>query len=684
MKNNRRLEIDGLRGIAIISIVLYHAQITILGNQPFKGGFIGADIFFVISGYLLSSIIFKEIISTGSFSFKNFYEDRIRRILPVLLFVMLLSAPFAWMLLFPSYLVDFSKSIITSLSFSSNFYFHYSNQEYGSDSMFLLPFHHTWLLALLVQFYIIYPIIVFLLFKYLRKYFFTILILGLLFSLGLADWNSKNHPSFSFYFPQTRIWEFLVGSTLAYFEITRIQRSENKSLNLIMPGTGFLLIVLTVVFFKLHFPHPSLHTLPAILGVCLIIWFSNPKEFISKFLSSKLLVGCGLISYSFYLWHYPIFAFSRVNDLSEGNISVKILLVVVLAISILTFYLIEKPAKNRNHNFKLILSIIITFLFILFVFSLNVIKKGGYINRMPEILAKNLEQDIFTDNIFEESWRFWHLLTQDGKYCFNNVDRCKFNTSSPRKVYLIGDSILGSIMFDFKDKIVNKDYQLITSVLGACGYYPGFNMIISKTGETDIHCTDEYFQKLKNILSKEKDTIMIFGARWPAHISNQEFDNQEGGGSTSRWHRDFVSVSNYVDIQSSFKNEVLELSKNNKIILLYPIPEVGFDPNKKLYSQWINRKNKFSQDYVFDYFTTSFKVFQQRNKSSFELLDSIKGENIYRVFPHKLFCNTIIKDRCITHNDEVVFYVDKHHPSLKGSHYINELIINEIEKIELN
>ena len=169
MKNNRRLEIDGLRGIAIISIVLYHAQITILGNQPFKGGFIGADIFFVISGYLLSSIIFKEIISTGSFSFKNFYEDRIRRILPVLLFVMLLSAPFAWMLLFPSYLVDFSKSIVTSLSFSSNFYFHYSNQEYGSDSMFLLPFHHTWLLALLVQFYIIYPIIVFLLFKYLRK-----------------------------------------------------------------------------------------------------------------------------------------------------------------------------------------------------------------------------------------------------------------------------------------------------------------------------------------------------------------------------------------------------------------------------------------------------------------------------------------------------------------------------------
>ena len=125
------------------------------------------------------------------------------------------------------------------------------------------------------------------------------------------------------------------------------------------------MIALTVVFFKLHFPHPSLHTLPAILGVCCIIWFSNPNEVISKFLSSRLLVGSGLISYSLYLWHYPIFAFSRVNDLSEGDQSFKFLFVVVLVLSILTFYFIEKPAKNKNYNFKLILSIIIAFFLIL-------------------------------------------------------------------------------------------------------------------------------------------------------------------------------------------------------------------------------------------------------------------------------------------------------------------------------
>ena len=189
---------------------------------------------------------------------------------------------------------------------------------------------------------------------------------------------------------------------------------------------------------------------------------------------------------------------------------------------------------------------------------------------------------------------------------------------------------------------MKRDNQFITSVLGACGYYPGFNMIISKTGETDIYCTDEYFQRLKNILSKERNSIMIFGARWPAHISNLEFDNKEGGGSNDRWHRDFVSAGTYENIQSSFLNEVSELSENNKIILLYPVPEVGVDPNKKLYSQWIKRKNKFSQNYKLEYFTTSYQVFLERNKTSFELLDSLKGDNIFRVYPHTILCLSLI------------------------------------------
>ena len=175
MKLIYRPEIDGLRAIAAISVILYHAQITILGYQPFKGGFIGVDIFFVISGYLITSIILKELENNGSFSFKHFYERRIRRIIPVLLFVMLLSLPFAWMFLLPSDFVEFSKSILYSLGFNSNHYFHYSGQKYDAENSLLIPFLHTWSLSVEEQFYILFPVILIFTFKYFKKYIFYIL-----------------------------------------------------------------------------------------------------------------------------------------------------------------------------------------------------------------------------------------------------------------------------------------------------------------------------------------------------------------------------------------------------------------------------------------------------------------------------------------------------------------------------
>ena len=189
MKLTYRPEIDGLRAIAVGAVILYHAQITILGHQPFKGGFIGVDIFFVISGYLITSIILKELLTTSTFSFKYFYERRIRRILPVLLFVMLVSLPIAWIYLLPSNLLEFSKSILYSLGFSSNFYFHYSGLEYSVEEL-QHPFLHTWSLSVEEQYYILFPIVLLITFKYFKKYLIHILIFSFIISLGLADWRS--------------------------------------------------------------------------------------------------------------------------------------------------------------------------------------------------------------------------------------------------------------------------------------------------------------------------------------------------------------------------------------------------------------------------------------------------------------------------------------------------------------
>ena len=674
MKLKYRPEIDGLRAIAVFAVVLYHAQITILGNQPFKGGFIGVDIFFVISGYLITSIILKEIVTTGSISFKYFYERRIRRILPALLVVMLVSLPFAWMYLIPSSFIDFSKSIFYSLGFSSNFYFHYSGQIYGAASGLLKPFLHTWSLSVEEQFYILFPITLLLTFKYFRKYLIHILILGFIISLGLAEWTSRNYPSVSFYFLHTRMWELLAGSILAYFEITLGHRSNHKILNLILPKIGLLLIILTIIFFKLYFSHPSLYTLVPVLGVCLIIWFSQKDEIITKILSTKLFVGIGLISYSLYLWHFPIFAFARNKNLTHTDLDKIWLIFLSIILSIITYYFIEQPFRQRKNRFKIIASIILFFISFLVISNFIGIKKDGFKDRLPEILQNNLK---------ELSPK---LINSDGEVCHHNIELCKFNTSSKQKVYIIGDSHIGTLIFNLKDRVVENKYQFISSTFSGCIYLPGFNLTTS-SGKIDKKCNNKYFQNLKKVLSVEKNSIIIFGGRLPFYLTNYAFDNKEGGkeigldGRDGKWGMQYVPVVKNDTIQNSFKNEILELSKKNKIILVYPIPEVGWDVNTKIF---VNRNNKFSMKSKLEnleYVTTSYEVYKDRNKSSFELLDSIKNDNIYRVYPHKIFCNTYIDNRCVTHDDKNIFYIDDDHTSTKGAEMINDLIVNKIKSI---
>jgi peptidoglycan/LPS O-acetylase OafA/YrhL len=670
MKLTYRPEIDGLRAIAVGAVILYHAQINILGHQPFKGGFIGVDIFFVISGYLITSIILRELVTTGTFSFMLFYERRIRRILPALLFVMLVSLPFAWMYSLPSSFIDFSKSILYSLGFSSNFYFHYSGQEYGAIDGLLKPFLHTWSLSVEEQFYILFPIVLLITFKYFRKYLIHILILGFIISLGLAEWSSRNYPSVSFYFLHTRMWELLAGSILAYFEITLGHRSNQRILNLILPGIGLILIGHSIIYFNDKMVHPSFYTLSPIIGVCLIIWFSNSNEIITKILSTKLFVGIGLISYSLYLWHYPIFAFARTINFSQGDISKKILIgIIALIVSILSYLLIERPCRNKKNKFKIIFSGIIIFISILIIFNYKIIQEDAYKNRFPEILKKNFGGA-------EEQRAL--LKNSDGVICDSGIIiRCEFNTSSNKKIYILGDSHMGAIMFDLKNRVIKKNYHFITSILPACMFFPGFDLVKNNALKK---CNNDYFSELKQILSKEKNSIIIIGGRLPVYLSNYYFDNQEGGVEGTRFSSKYISNNNKYDtIQSSFKNEVLNLSKNNKVILIYPIPAVGWDPNKKI---WLNRKNKFSKTFNLTKITTSYEVYKNRTKSSFKLLDSIKNDNVYRVYPHRLFCNTNIKNRCVTHTDKDIFYSDDDHPSYKGAEMINELIMKEIKKIE--
>ncbi len=448
MKIDYRPEIDGLRAIAVIAVILYHAQITIFNSQPFKGGFIGVDIFFVISGYLITYIILKEIITTGTFSFNYFYQRRVRRIIPALLGVMLLSFPFAWIYLLPSSFDDFSKSILYSLGFSSNFYFHYTGQQYGAISGLLKPFLHTWSLAVEEQFYILFPILLLITVKFLKDNLIYFFILFFCISLGLADFISKHYQSASFYFLHTRVWELLAGSIMAYYELKKGRRGQNRIFKLIFPSIGLFLILLNIIFFKLYFPHPSLHTVPAILGVCLIIWFANTNEITTKILSSKSFVGLGLISYSLYLWHYPIFAFARISEFIHGNLIFKFFLgVVILVASISSYYFIEQPARNKKYKFKHILSFILISISLLVLVNAKVISNKGFEKRF--FISETYKLD--SKDYIEQNRKF------ELNYNYDNYDHRK-------NVLIVGNSHAEDILEIFsKTNLTNEIYFNLTS-----------------------------------------------------------------------------------------------------------------------------------------------------------------------------------------------------------------------------
>jgi peptidoglycan/LPS O-acetylase OafA/YrhL len=428
MKLTYRPEIDGLRAIAVVAVIFYHAQITIFGHQPFKGGFIGVDIFFVISGYLITSIILKELVTTGTFSFKHFYERRVRRILPALLFVMLASLPFAWMYLLPSSFVDFSKSILYSLGFSSNFYFHYSGQQYGAESGLLKPFLHTWSLSVEEQYYILFPIVLLITFKYFKKHLLTILVIGLIISLQMADWGSKNYPSASFYFLHTRMWELLAGSILAYFEITLGHRSKNKTLNLILPSIGLFLIGHSILFFNDEIFHPSFYTLSPIIGVCLIIWFSSKNELITKILSTKLFVGIGLISYSLYLWHYPIFAFARIKDNTPSEYDKFEWVVLSIILSLISYFFVERPFRNKQNKFNKILLTLSIFISVVITINVYILIKSGKLSYpYTQIKSIYFYNNIFNNELRHESWKYVEKFRE-------------FKSEKKIKVLIVGDS----------------------------------------------------------------------------------------------------------------------------------------------------------------------------------------------------------------------------------------------------
>jgi len=264
-----RPEVDGLRAVAVIPVILFHA-----GFSFFSGGYIGVDIFFVISGYLITTIIYREL-ESGKFSIINFYEKRSRRILPLLFFIVFISIPLAWFGLFNIDMIDFSQSLVAIPVFSSNVLF-WLEADYFDTASELKPLLHTWSLAVEEQFYLFFPITLLVIWKINKNYILpSILIVGFV-SLIFSQWASVNFPTANFYLLPSRAWELAVGSVvgiLLHKNSTFVNSFNKTKMANILSWTGLLMITYSILIFDGNTPYPSLYTLIPTLGTALIICF---------------------------------------------------------------------------------------------------------------------------------------------------------------------------------------------------------------------------------------------------------------------------------------------------------------------------------------------------------------------------------------------------------------------------
>lgn len=381
---NYRNEINGLRALAIIPVIFFHLDFKI-----FKNGFLGVDIFFVISGYLITTLIIKELINKN-FSVKFFLEKRARRILPALYFLMIVTLPLAWIFLSRNELSSYLKSLTAIIFFLSNYFFWNEIPYFASDASFK-PLLHTWSLSIEAQFYICTSFLLIFIYKLNKLLIIYVLQVFFILSLLLFFWLSVKAPNVGFYFTFSRIWELCIGGIVAYLIINN-RFNLTKLFNDILSLFGLSLIL--CCFFFLNYYSKTLLILLSTVGSCLIIIFANKKSLVGKFLSNKIFVIIGVISYSLYLWHFTIIAFAK-NYYGEINLQLKFLIIIFsFFLSIFSYKFIEKPFRNfslvTTQNFyKLIIWATLFLVFFSFLTFNYFEAKGGNESLLAKSLAQN-------------------------------------------------------------------------------------------------------------------------------------------------------------------------------------------------------------------------------------------------------------------------------------------------------
>jgi peptidoglycan/LPS O-acetylase OafA/YrhL len=572
---NYRAEIDGLRALAVLPVIFFHA-----GFEWLSGGFIGVDVFFVISGYLITTIIITEL-AREKFSIVNFYERRARRILPALFFVMLISLPFAWFILTPDELTGFGKGLVAVATFSSNILF-WLGAGYFAESADLNPLLHTWSLAVEEQFYIFFPIFMLLTWRIWRvKWILILLIVVFISSLGVAHWASvygfhQKISSGSFFLLPTRVWELLIGIFVA-FHLKYNGHFKVLQINNFLSFAGIGMVIFSIFFFSKNTPFPSIYALIPTIGTGLIILAGTPETFANRVLSRPYIVAIGLISYSAYLWHQPILAFSRHFLGIELTNLLKILLIgLTIVMAYLSYRYIEKPFRDKKITPKKVIFIFSVVGIVVFsILGLLIVKEEGFSNRYP-ILSQ------------VQSKLLWPTSNNNNDKCIEKFGGDQYcvvgNANYEVNSLLLGDSHANHFFIGLKSYLEKRKDNLLMIGAGGCPPLIDIDMgYIYKHG-ANLRCYDRTNLLYKNIIrdTGAKKVYLAFDDALLFDLKISFLDIRE--------ELDF-SGNRYKAVISALKRTIDYFNQQNvEVIIIEDMPDVTFSEFK----QCLFKKDSFN------------------------------------------------------------------------------------------
>ncbi|MES2575423.1 MAG: acyltransferase family protein [Bacteroidota bacterium] len=623
-KTSYRPDIDGLRAIAILLVIIFHS-----GFSLFSGGFIGVDVFFVISGFLITSIIEKEI-KENSFSFKNFYLRRIRRIIPVLVFIMVIITIPAYFILFANNLEAYSRTLLYTFLCTNNFHLYFNSGDYFAESSDLIPFLHTWSLSVEEQFYFFLPPFLLLLHKKFTlskcRLIITLLcILGLLFSI----YQTFINPRMAYFLLPARLFELLIGSCLAVYweKLPTLNQFKNNILSII----GILLILIPSFVLKSTSLFPGLNAFWPCLGTALLLFTGKTKEYkgvINKLIQNKVMIGIGLISYSLYLWHWPIFVLIKYSGINLDGWVRIIAIIATFILSYLTWKFVEQPFRiNLKFDFKKTVLVVFAPSLIVIALIYGVLDaRDGFPERHPE-----LTEFIPTKNHPNKlrSQCFDKFKVGNCEDCFLGIKKDTLDG------LLIGDSFANHTAA-FLD-VLAKDADLYIHD-SAAGGYPLMNNI-DKDGKKSY--PEKYAIERLNYAKKFKN--IFISANWE-NISHPK------------------NIKTY---QSTLKT-LDKLVKSGKKIII-------FDPLRKMTDLNLHKAKLVKSKRTVYFSEKDFSITEYKRPNNY-IINEIKRKfpSIIIIDLNKLMCKN---GKCDIELENTIVYRNSDHLNTSGARLLGELYL---------